>query len=76
MTFEKMKSIISNQLEIDSEKITLESNLIEDLGVDSLDLIDLVMSIEDEFEIEVPDTEVENIKTVGDAVKYIDENSK
>lgn len=74
MTFDKIKEIICNQLEIDPEKITLESNLTDDLGIDSLDLIDLVMSIEDEYEIEVPDTELENIKTVGDAVKYIDEN--
>lgn len=74
MIFETIQKIISTQLEIDKDKITLESNLTEDLGIDSLDLIDLVMSIEDEFNVEVPDTEFENIKTVGDAVKFIEEN--
>lgn len=72
MIFEKIKSIISEQLEVEEEEIKLESELIEDLGADSLDIVDLVMSIEDEFEVEVPDEAIESIKTVGDIVKFIE----
>ena len=53
----------------------METSVAEDLGADSLDVVDLLMSIEDEFEIEIPDTEIENMKTVGDLVKYIEANS-
>lgn len=74
MIFEKIRDIICDQLELDKDEITLESNLMEDLGADSLDLIDLVMSIEDEFDVEVPDSAIENIKTIADAVKFIEEN--
>lgn len=55
MVFEKLRKIICDQLELDEDKITLETNLLDDLGADSLDVVDLVMSIEDEFEMEVPD---------------------
>ena len=74
MVFEKLKEIISEQLDIDESKITMDSELIEDLGADSLDVVDLVMSIEDEFDMEVPDDAIENMKTIGDAVKFIEEN--
>lgn len=74
MVFEKLKTIICEQLELENDAVTLEANIIEDLGADSLDVVDLVMSIEDEFEIEIPDEEVENIKTVGDVCKFIEEN--
>lgn len=72
--FEKLQKILAEQLEIDEQDINRDSELVDDLGADSLDLVDLVMSIEDEFAIEVPDEEIEQLKTVGDAVKYIEEH--
>ena len=74
MVFEKLRTIICDQLELDEDKITLETNLLDDLGADSLDVVDLVMSIEDEFEMEVPDEEIEKMKTVADVVKFIEDN--
>jgi acyl carrier protein len=74
MVFEKIRAMIAEQLEIDEDSITMESALIEDLGADSLDVVDLVMSIEDEFEIEVPDEAIENMRTIGDAVRFIEAN--
>lgn len=75
MVFEKIRAILCEQLDIEEDQVTMESNIAEDLGADSLDVVDLVMSIEDEFDLEVPDDQVENIKTVGDVVNYI-ENMK
>ena len=75
MVFEKLRKIICEQLELDEDKVTLETNLLDDLGADSLDVVDLVMSIEDEFGLEVPDDQIENFRTVGDVVRYIEENS-
>ncbi len=72
MVFEKIRSILSEQLDIEEDTITMESNIAEDLGADSMDVVDLIMSIEDEFEIEVPDEKIESIKTVGDVVNYIE----
>lgn len=72
--FEKLQKLISEQLEIDVDDIAADSELINDLGADSLDIVDLVMSIEDEFEVEVPDEAVESMKTVDDAVKYIEDH--
>lgn len=74
MIFEKLKKILSEQLEINESLITLESNIVDDLGATSLDLVDLAMSIEDEFGIEVPDELVETVQTVGDVVNFIEEN--
>lgn len=74
MVFEKIRGIIAEQLEIEVENITMESSLVDDLGADSLDIVDLIMSIEDEFEVEIMDEDIEGLKTVGDAVKYIEEN--
>ncbi len=74
MVFERVQKIICEQFELDADRVTMESNLINDLGADSLDVIDLAMSIEDEFDIEVPDDEIDNIKTVGDIVRFIDEH--
>ncbi len=74
MIFEKVRKIICDQFDLDEDDVTPETLLEEDLEADSLDLVDLVMSFEDEFHIEVPDEDVENIKTVGDIVKYIEEN--
>lgn len=72
MILEKVKAILSEQFDVEEDAITAESTLADDLGADSLDVVDLLMSIEDEFEVEIPDTEVENIKTVGALVKYIE----
>ncbi len=73
-TFEKLQEIIAEQLEIEIDDITLESELVDDLGADSLDVVDLVMTIEDEFGMEVPDEALEKIRTVDDVVKYIEDN--
>ncbi len=75
MLLEKVKSILAEQFDVEEEKITAETDLQEDLGADSLDVVDLLMSIEDEFEVEVPDEEIENIKTVGSLVSYIEAHS-
>ncbi len=75
MVLEKVKSILADQFDVEEDKITAETDLQEDLGADSLDVVDLLMSIEDEFEIEIPDDEIENIKTVGSLVSYIETNS-
>ncbi|MFI3206341.1 MAG: acyl carrier protein [Clostridia bacterium] len=72
MILEKLKAILSEQFDAEEDTITAETTLSDDLGADSLDVVDLLMSIEDEFEIEIPDTEVENIKTVGSIVEYIE----
>ncbi len=72
MVFEKIRKILCEQLDLEEDDVTLESNIAEDLGGDSMDVVDLIMSIEDEFGIEVPDEEVENIMTVGDIVNYIE----
>ncbi len=76
MIFEKVKNIIVDQLDVDEDKVTMNANIQDDLGADSLDIVDLVMSFEDEFDMEIPDDQVENIKTVGDVVKYIEENTE
>lgn len=72
MVFEKVKGIVADQLDVEEEKIVAEASITDDLGADSLDVVDLVMSIEEEFDIEIPDDAVEDIKTVGDIVKYIE----
>ena len=70
MTFEKVKEIVVDQLGVSEEEVKLETSFIDDLGADSLDLFQLVMELEDAFNIKVEN--VENLKTVGDAVKYIE----
>lgn len=72
MSFEKVKSILVEELDLDADEVTLESKIKEDLGADSLDMVDLIMSIEDEFDIKVAESEAANIKTVGDIVNYIE----
>ncbi|MDE5994350.1 MAG: acyl carrier protein [Oscillospiraceae bacterium] len=74
MIFEKIREIICDQLELEEDAVTLDSVLLEDLGADSLDLVDLVMTFEDEFDMEIPDEDLENIKTVGDIVRFIEEH--
>lgn len=75
MVFDKVCEILCDQFDLEADSVTSETSLIDDLGADSLDLVDLVMSFEDEFGIEMPEDEIENIKTVGDIVKYIEENA-
>lgn len=74
MVFEKVKEILADQLGVDEDSIELDSLLVEDLGADSLDGIDIVMSVEDEFGIEVPDEVIESMSTVEDIVKFIEDN--
>ncbi|WP_050698929.1 MULTISPECIES: acyl carrier protein [Eubacteriales] len=74
MVLEKVKAILSEQFDVEEDSITPETTIADDLGADSLDVVDLLMSIEDEFEIEIPDEEIDNIKTVGELVKYIEGN--
>lgn len=72
--FERLQKIIAEQLEIDEDDIRPDSDIIDDLGADSLDIVDLVMSIEDEFHVEIPDETVEEMRTVDDAVRYIEDH--
>ena len=72
MVFEKLKEIICDQLDLDPETVTEDSLIIEDLGADSLDIVDIVMTLEEEFGCEVPDDAIESIRPVGDVVKYIE----
>ena len=76
MVFEKIKLILCEEFEIDDNDISLDAVLTIDLGLGDIDLIDLVMSIEDEFNVELPDEALEEISTVADLVKYIEENIK
>lgn len=72
--FEKLKKIIVEGLGASKESITMEATFVDDLSADSLDIVELIMSLEEEFEIEIPDSEAEKIVTVGDVVKYIQEH--
>ena len=72
--FEKVKAIIIDLLQVSEDSVTLDANFIDDLGADSLDLVELIMGIEEEFNLEIPDGEAEKVVTVGDVVDYIKEN--
>ncbi|MEG1996560.1 MAG: acyl carrier protein [Oscillospiraceae bacterium] len=74
MVFDKVKNIIIDQLDVDEDIITMDASITDDLGADSLDVVDLIMALEEEFDIKIPDEQVENIKTIGDIVRYIEEN--
>ncbi|WP_026893882.1 acyl carrier protein [Clostridiisalibacter paucivorans] len=74
MAFEKLKVIVADQLEVEESEITMEASFQEDLDADSLDVVELIMAIEDEFDLEIPDEDAEKIKTVKDAVNYIKEH--
>ncbi len=74
MVFEKLKLILSNQFDVAADTITMETNIMEDLGADSLDVVDMLMSLEDEFDVEIPDEEIEKMRTVAEVVSYIEEN--
>jgi acyl carrier protein len=75
MIFEKVKEIVSNILGVDAEEVTMEASFMDDLGADSLDVVELIMDLQDEFNIEIPDEEAEKILTVGDVVDYIKEHT-
>jgi len=70
---EKVKDIIANELGVEREKLTNEASFIDDLGADSLDIVELVMEFEKEFNIDIPDEEAEKLRTVGDALNYLNE---
>ena len=72
MVLEKVREILMDQLDVEEDAVTMEASITDDLGADSLDVVDLVMSLEEEFDCEIPDEEIENIKTVGDIVHYIE----
>lgn len=72
---QKVRTIICDQLAVESAKVTTGASFIEDLGADSLDIVELVMTMEEEFDLDIPDEEAEKIKTVGDVVKYISSKS-
>jgi acyl carrier protein len=76
MIFEKVKDIISEQLGIDAEEINMESSFVDDLGADSLDIVELIMALETEFDLEIPDEDAEKIATVSDVVGYIKTHSE
>ncbi|MEA3288596.1 MAG: acyl carrier protein [Campylobacterota bacterium] len=71
---EKVKAVVVDQLDCDPAEVKEDSKFIEDLGADSLDVVELVMALEEEFDIEIPDEDAESILTVADAIKYIEDN--
>ena len=75
-TFDKVKEIVVEQLGVDEADVAIESTFIDDLGADSLDIVELIMAFEEEFNIEIPDEAAERIKTVKDAVDYIDKEKQ
>jgi len=72
----RVKEIIVNELGVEAEKVTIEASFVEDLGADSLDTVELVMAFEEEFGLDIPDEDAEQMRTVGEAVKYLEENSE
>ena len=75
-TFEKVRDIVVEQLGVEADEVSIDSTFIDDLGADSLDIVELIMAFEEEFNIEIQDEAAEKIKTVQDVVTYIDQNSK
>ena len=73
--FERIRKIIASELMIEESEITLSSNIKDDLGADSLSLVDLVMALEDEFGLEIPDESLDSVRTVEDVVKYVEANT-
>lgn len=74
-TFDKVKEVIIDKLGVEEDKITVEASFVDDLGADSLDTVELIMELEEEFGIEIPDEDAEGLNTVGSIVKYIESNS-
>jgi len=75
MIFEKVREIIVEQLGVEEDDVTMEASFIDDLGADSLDIVELIMALEEEFDLEIPDGEAEKITTVGSVVEYIKNNT-
>ena len=71
-TFEKIRALLAEQLDIEPDRITMDSDILADFEADSLDMVDMVMTLEDEFGIEVPDDAIEHLHTVGDIVQFVD----
>ena len=76
MEFEKVKAIVVDQLGVSEDEVTMEASFVDDLGADSLDVVEFVMEVEKEFDITIPDEEAAKLNTVGDAVKYIEAHQK
>lgn len=74
MVFESIKTILSEQLEVKPDIITMDTNIADDLGADSLDVVEMLMAIEEEFNVDIPDEEIEGLRTVGSVVEYIQEH--
>lgn len=75
-TFDRVKKVVVEQLDVNEDEVTPAASFVEDLGADSLDVVELVMGLEEEFEIDIPDEDAEKIATVADAVAYIEEKTK
>ena len=76
MIFDEIKDIIIDQLQVEESEVTMDTNLMKDLSADSLDAVEIIMAIEEEYGIEVPDEEAEKFSTIGDIVKYVEENAE
>ncbi len=74
MYFDKVREIVANQLDLDPETITMDSSLVDDLKADSLDIVELIMDLEQEFDVEIPDGALPNVKTIGDIVAFLEKN--
>ena len=74
MIFDEIKDIIIDQLQVDESEVTMDTNLMKDLSADSLDAVEIIMAIEEEYGIEIPDEDAETLQTVGDLVRYVEEN--
>ena len=72
--FQKLKTIVVDKLGVNEENVTMEATFVDDLAADSLDIVELIMNIEEEFDLEIPDNDTEKIVTIGDVVKYIEEH--
>jgi acyl carrier protein len=75
-TFDRVKKVVVEQLDVAEDEVTPQASFVDDLGADSLDVVELVMGLEEEFDVEIPDEDAEKITTVQEAVEYIDEKSK
>ena len=76
MEFEKLQGIISEVLQVDADSITMDTTFVDDLGADSLDIFQIIMAIEEEFDIEIPDEDAEKFQLVGDLVRYVEEQQE
>jgi acyl carrier protein len=75
-TFDRVKKVVVEQLDVSEDEVTPTASFVDDLGADSLDVVELVMGLEEEFDVEIPDEDAEKIATVADAINYIDEKAK